>query len=126
MERTFVPPASAGRDAVLRKQNQVGLADSSESHRFGSEAQAWVILDGGLAPGSGADLFSGWGHSSVGRARALQARGHRFKPGCLHFQPAGRVGNTKFEKVVSDFGWGVLDFEFWASYFPSGACSSAG
>ncbi len=25
------------------------------------------------------------GHSSVGRARALQARGHRFKPGCLHF-----------------------------------------
>ena len=25
-----------------------------------------------------------WGHSSVGRARALQARGHRFEPGCLH------------------------------------------
>ena len=25
-----------------------------------------------------------WGHSSVGRAPALQAGGYRFDPGCLH------------------------------------------
>lgn len=26
-----------------------------------------------------------WGHSLIGRAFALQARGCRFKSGCLHF-----------------------------------------
>ena len=33
---------------------------------------------------SGISAIYAWGHSSVGRARALQARGHRFEPGCLH------------------------------------------
>ena len=28
--------------------------------------------------------FQGWGHSSAGRAPALQAGGHRFDPDCLH------------------------------------------
>ena len=28
--------------------------------------------------------FTGWGHSSAGRAPALQAGGHRFDPDCLH------------------------------------------
>jgi hypothetical protein len=28
--------------------------------------------------------LQGWGHSSAGRAPALQAGGHRFDPDCLH------------------------------------------
>jgi hypothetical protein len=30
------------------------------------------------------ELLASWGHSSAGRAPALQAGGHRFESGCLH------------------------------------------
>ena len=33
-----------------------------------------------------------WGHSSAGRAPALQAGGHRFDPGWLHHRKQGRTG----------------------------------
>ena len=38
-------------------------------------------------------LASVWEHSSVGRASALQAGGHRFEPYCSHhIWPCGAVG----------------------------------
>ncbi len=51
-----------------------------------------------------------WGHSSVGRAPALQAGGRRFEPGWLHF-------NTKETSTRDhDFEWRFLRFEISFSY----------
>ena len=41
-----------------------------------------------------------WGHSSAGRAPALQAGGHRFDPVCLHW-PEGQVCTLKTEYLNS-------------------------
>ena len=60
-----------------------------------------------------------WGHSSAGRAPALQAGGHRFESGCLHYLPvrrrrtrprSGREANNPPEgrRRVRDADWRML------------------
>ena len=51
----------------------------------GPESGAWLSVKFAGAHAQEVCLRLWGGHSSVGRARALQARGHRFEPGCLHF-----------------------------------------
>ncbi len=54
----------------------------------------WMLQQGDLMLDMGvgklALSFFIWGHSSVGRASALQAEGHRFESVCLHhYSPLG-------------------------------------
>ena len=77
-------------DAVDRPVG-VELSDRSRLYRLEAKKGCFTFVE---MPVTGAAIggervfrrrgMEFWGHSSVGRARALQARGHRFEPGCLH------------------------------------------
>ena len=58
-------------------------------------------------------VTTSWGYSSAGRARALQARGHRFEPCCPHQQKSASGWCAVF--VVWDNLWARTQPNGWRS-----------
>ena len=70
----------------------------------------WIVYIDGFCDTS----TSMWGHSSAGRAPALQAGGQRFDPACLHHTMSGDdsegvtpvpIPNTEVKPFSADGTW---------------------
>ena len=121
MEQAFgVAPLAEGTRGELFFERPNLQANSIWSH--GPIAQlAERAPDKGEVPGSNPgrptsaarELIS-WGISSVGRAPALQAGGHRFEPGILH-QVRRQLGHVelRIEPVVDGQRPHALGIDYW-------------
>ena len=75
-------------NSVRRYHNYFALLHKEQSKKIWPHGQAVKTspFHGGIPGSSPGGVTIRWAHSSVGRAPALQAGGHRFEPYCAHNQ----------------------------------------